>query len=482
MLLQTRHRHSVAATLSFAILATHTLARPNGEPAASVLSGAYNNPAGADSLNGRRNAIVVAHGWNSGPQFWIDHPTWPVDQQTSLRTAITNHLGAAAAQYDIWFVDWSADAANGGLAPLRETEVRAEKQGHFVARKLLDQNSYEHIHFIGHSLGGRVIESASTMIRQKASPPVIHTTFLDAYTPYFWDRIYGSTSDWAEHLYNSDGATNTQANLPFAMNVNATARRDDDADKPFLTTAAEWGHGWPRRMYVRSARDVGSDPRPFSGYGYPHSKEVAGGAWPVANRDRSTLHTLNANGTVTIAAIDRIIVTNPVTLPITNGAVKNRSQLTSISDGVLCLSAASGLGSWARLNLTTTAPINFFQFEFVFELMEQMTLTAFIQRDGQPDALLFQADDVNRLGGWESTGRVSVPFSLFGTAFDLPMGAHTLAFRLDTASDIGAVYIRNITGGRVVVPAPVSSVYIAAGLLAARRRRPDRTTTYTPPT
>lgn len=472
----------LAVAIAHALCASLTLARPNGEPAAPVFDNTFNAPAGANALTGKRNAIVIAHGWNSGPQFWEDHPTRPANQRTNLRDNIVAQLGAAAANYDIWVLDWSADSTDTGSAPFRATEIRAEKQGAFVARNLIAQNSYENVHFIGHSLGGRVIETASTIIKQKANAPVIHTTFLDAYTPYFWDRIYGSTSDWSEHIYNRDNATNTQANLPFAMNVDATARRDDDADRPtsinpFTDTAlaAAWGHGWPRRMYVRSARDVANNPRPFSGYGYPHSKEVAGNNWPVANRNRSTQHTLNANGTVTIAAIDRIIVTNPVAIPLTNQAVKNRSQLVTLTDGMLCLPAASGQGAWARINFTTTAPTNFFQFEFMFDVQQQMTLTAFIRREGQTtDSMLFQADDVNRLGDWESTGKVSVPFSLGGFAFDLVAGNHTLAFRLDTTSDLGAVWVRNITGGRIAVPAPGggASFMVAVGLLAIRRRRP----------
>jgi hypothetical protein len=50
-------------------------------------------------------------------------------------------------------------------------------------------NSYEYVHFIGHSAGAKLIHEASKKLAANKKRPFIHLTFLDAYT---WDNTIPS--------------------------------------------------------------------------------------------------------------------------------------------------------------------------------------------------------------------------------------------------------------------------------------------------
>ena len=49
----------------------------------------------------------------------------------------------------------------------------------------------------------------------------IHTTFLDAYSAYTWDRVFGSTADFADHYFSSNDwlVRMTNESFPAAINV-----------------------------------------------------------------------------------------------------------------------------------------------------------------------------------------------------------------------------------------------------------------------
>jgi len=116
-------------------------------------------------------------------------------------------------------------------------------------------HKYDHIHFIAHSAGSRLIEKAAQTIRQTdSSSPTIHSTFLDAFAPSGHTSIYGESADWAEHyfdtrlikdwipLFGEDAVAlseYTDVILPHAFNIDVTNSDTFDKHSPH-----QWPHEW----------------------------------------------------------------------------------------------------------------------------------------------------------------------------------------------------------------------------------------------
>ena len=162
--------------------------------------------------------VLLIHGWNSNPNDWaVEMKGSIVNQLKAIGysgdgDACIKPLENTNSSWQICTYDWNSQAKT--LLPW-SAYANALSIGKDLAAKIVyEQRSYDFIHFIAHSAGSQIAETAATWLKifiddHNARPgdpltkPVIHTTFLDAYDPLGNGSNYGASSDWAEQYVDS---------------------------------------------------------------------------------------------------------------------------------------------------------------------------------------------------------------------------------------------------------------------------------------
>jgi hypothetical protein len=158
-------------------------------------------------------------------------------------------------------------------------------QSGYLAAAINSYSTYEYIHLIGHSAGGKLIHEASNTLaehkkREGGKRPFIHLTFLDAYTPDDSDtstsdkNTYGFLPNYPEHYaehYVDKSLKYTDSDLSHAYNFDITgwepvSRWPNDPDEKDILS---FGHHWPRWWYEHSVTSTS----PKFPYGHPLSRE-----------------------------------------------------------------------------------------------------------------------------------------------------------------------------------------------------------------
>ena len=132
-------------------------------------------------------AVVITHGWNAHAFDWVEE----MAQAMCRRLQATQYyhdrqvdnlmLICSGNDWDVWTKDWNTVATAWALPTLVWTF--ADNVGRGVA-KLLEPYQYQHVHFIAHSAGSRLIAEAAKRIRKSRGDAVtLHQTFLDAFDP-----------------------------------------------------------------------------------------------------------------------------------------------------------------------------------------------------------------------------------------------------------------------------------------------------------
>jgi hypothetical protein len=462
----------------------------------------YNTPIAQESLHPDRTKIAIGvHGWTSDPGVWWrdGNNSW---NMPGLRSAMVTALGDSAAQWDLWGLDWREGAHSAPVSPSTATEVNAQLQGQYIANVVAEGN-YTHVHLMGHSLGGRVIETATTLIRQVKPEATVHATFFDAYTPHKWSRVYGSRATFAEHYYtdlDDLSGSLTAGVFPHALNINMNAHvqpRPDDWDfdpndnnnpnMPNFIDNEFWRHNSPHFFYKRTAQDPAA--AQWGGYGYAVSRESGADPWPPAGPAfaRRQNVVLGADGAATRTEIQGVIEhpQNAVTRPITPGSVtgSNNATISEAMNRVTldAFSAAEQQMAYANLSLTITQPINFFEFDYEWLALSagegRVTFSVLVPGAGffpAMERLLWASDSEV---GFER--RLSTGLLMVTSNNPLPAGTYDLRFRLDfLMGESTSVRISNIRAGLLDVPAPTAAVLpaIALAMLLARRRSSARFT------
>ncbi len=231
----------------------------------------------------RPNLLFITHGWNQDPEL----PDWAGNLAIASRSRLAD-LGVST-EWDVIVYDWRPHA--GGTIPPTGSPSCI---GFGLANDLA---VYQHIHFIGHSAGSWLINSASVGLHSITSGQTRHLTFLDAYTPWGAESYFGGFAQWSEHYFKSNGPIQplellvpptwfdedaeppqTQDRFGNAFNVDLTGTYPGNAclspfePKPWKC-AMDDGHGWPIQWYIESITDPGSS---HGGWGFGLSKEVTG--------------------------------------------------------------------------------------------------------------------------------------------------------------------------------------------------------------
>ena len=236
-------------------------------------------------------AVVLAHGWNSDAEIWIKGymdllcgSLNRVEENGGQKEGyvlvdrgriLANQYGrmyCSGEQWDIWYVDWRTGAGNWfssvpSLPPWSAVTI-ARAVGTAVGATLWNKG-YQHIHFVGHSAGSMVINSAKNWLRdnlEREQRPKIHLTFLDPYEPesqllgkfkigsqFYGLSTYGFGADWVDVYVDTEdsvmdlvGTEGASLVLMSAYNIDVTK-----ADSARNRSAIE-AHAWPYHFYKQT--------------------------------------------------------------------------------------------------------------------------------------------------------------------------------------------------------------------------------------
>ncbi|MDP2903186.1 MAG: hypothetical protein Q8N96_08780 [Methylovulum sp.] len=169
-------------------------------------------------LGKKKGLVFITHGWNSTADGWV------TDVANNIRAQTQAHPDSEV-DWTVRIYDWRYDSGcrfgNYEFGKVDCDQVtnlfdlinelgpwyaytNALIHGKAVAIQLAKEE-FSYIHFIAHSAGSNLIETAAAWIPIKAKTfgkkvvPKIHSTFLDAYDPRGYNSTYGQSSIWAEH-------------------------------------------------------------------------------------------------------------------------------------------------------------------------------------------------------------------------------------------------------------------------------------------
>jgi len=406
---------------------------------------------------GANNLVLIVHGWSSNPT---------ADWVTYMRDAIQD---STTSEWEVIAFDWNEDAGNlSDLDPMA-AYVNAIAQGKRLGAEIAERN-YEHIHFIAHSAGSQLIQTASEMIylekRKTASEePTIHLTFLDAYDPRGDGSTYGRWADFAEQYVDmrrvgTTSLDDTDLTLKFCFNFDVT-----ELDIVNRDIAGIGAHAWPYRVYNYS---INHDLSALDWYNIPTDADLL----TLGNFYAFPL-TLEGNSLFFVGSNDQCTVNG---YQYQRGKIFDFSDITELScetpaeeKPVLIARNEEALNFWvaeandqivqksdtgivefpssAMAKLTTGSPVwfvvqvdisdstNTINYDYKFTSKANGLLSIFVD-----DQIVFKADEKYAAEGINHSEPIWVG--------NLEPGKHSLAFRLDGLTEIqSSVEISNVRLG-----------------------------------
>lgn len=286
VLVRNAYGSAISDSANLAVLADGANGRQPVQPALPV------PPVKAPS---RKGLIVVTHGCLPGPQVQPP-PQWVSDMCKAIESRVT---GDWQVMPYFWTDQAWASTKLSKVSYLWNLEASVMPSAKSLGIQLgtqLAAQAWEHIHFIGHSAGAKLIQTAADTIRSLAPATETHTTFLDPYLDldYNGHSWYGANADWADCYYALDTETRnfTDGPLAGAYNVDVTWVDPDKTLNPIACASitaestppvldmicshqAVSSHEWPHQFYLKSIQR--SLDTCASSYGFSLSKE--GGDW-----------------------------------------------------------------------------------------------------------------------------------------------------------------------------------------------------------
>lgn len=409
------------------------------------------------------NALLITHGWRADAQSWvIEMAAEACDRMASSRTlaSVDPNVLTKVCQsngWDVWALDWRTSART--ITPFLAV-ARARSRGEMLAANFSKKN-YKHIHFVAHSAGSQLIDTATGRLKDSGNAPEVHTTFLDAYEPASDASIYGATADWADNYVDTRSVGNlhlgldgTQLFLEHGYTVDVTPSGDDPCIF-FLAGAATCRHSRPYRFYGRSVSPgfIGNtdyatmDPIAFDGgMGYPLALEdgrgmaslrtdypknrgclmVGSSCTPRANPvDTRWVNVVRVKETVVDSVVGAVKWVAKTSADFLFDSIKLGFALVTPSQSTNSLipaGTATESPSYLVAETTTTQPVNRLRFKWRFASGGEGFLRVFV--DGM---LVREIDQRHAALGSSQAENVYIG----GAPGALPPGIHRIAFRLD---------------------------------------------------
>ena len=285
--------------------------------------------------------------------------------------------------------------------------ANASKEGENLGKSIVAQG-WTHVHFIGHSAGANLIQTATDVIKDPVSGSpgtVVHETFLDPYVGNDLAGIvtYGRGANWADQYFAKDKLTEvnpmdvglftiapyTESPMFHSYNVDVTAL--DSHKTPFTKFASspngaqivetctdtETSHGWPIGFYMNTI--IGNlssvfDGDQYDGFGFPLSEEGVNWAGTSALAQGNGTDIQPSVPTRVLGTPDSVCtIVDTLSPPSYQDSKPDATQVSSLQsitgtiqkyiDHIIIW---SGSPAWISMVITPTNPVNFVSFDAQF--------------------------------------------------------------------------------------------------------------------
>jgi hypothetical protein len=421
-----------------------------------------------------KGLVLITHGWRDNA---TDPTGWVIDMKNKIKNQID------LTKWDVEAYDWNI-GANTGLQDPWQAVVNAEQEGTALGA-ILSQRNYDRIHFIAHSAGSQVVNTAAFEIRRRTgarspscdpdnpdlSGPIIHATFLDAYDPNRNASLYGRCSNYAEQYVDmrtvfDKKLDDTNLILNWAFNFSVTDLDPDQSISLIPQLDAFRVHAWPHVWYHCSVNPPDQNCQ-SSDFGFPLSLETGKQTLPSHKfislsepyfrrsdsciLSRNFPKNLRDCQTTLLAGSPTSNVIQNTPLDFTSALTTN--QLLASNTGNFnfptpnSVLMATGSPVWISVFLRINSYIDSLRFDYQFLSNAEGLLSVFF--DNQ---VVYKADERITTNGINSSRDVWIG--------DIDPGDHVLSFRLDGFSGMQSlVQLSNIrTGVLSVNQPPVASL------------------------
>ena len=377
---------------------------------------------------GIKNMVVLTHGWNSDVGGGAD-----ITDMTLLQDAIQDNL-ASTTDTCVFVYDWRDEAGTGFLGPSLAW-IRARTEGVILSQLLEDMPDLEYVHFIAHSAGSNLIQSAIRRLRKERDDIVTMGTFLDSFHPTGNSSYYGRDANWSEQYvdrrasvliiddYIVDLLDRTDILFENATNFAVEDRDPDErADNDFRLA-----HGWPIVFYKNSVSsasecvgfnlsfesgNMGNSPTEWANN--ITNRFSKGDSFELESNDCTPdreIRTLGDNIETLARTIIRI-AEEPVRQVVSGTGMVLFDPIRS------ALSMFTGSPAWVKYQIPNTSKVNTISFDFEFTSTNgRGGLTALVNNEA-----LFFSDEKYESGSVFSSGDLY---------FDETSDEIELSFRLD---------------------------------------------------
>lgn len=425
---------------------------------------------------GKDSLILVTHGW----QLNVENLGFP-QPDVSFVDSMSNNISTYLLAHEIgnWQVYGYKWVNNAWVWNPSDALNNAKKEGVKLGTGLLAQG-WKHVHFIAHSAGANLIQSATDVIKNPTtgSPStIVHETFLDPFvgTDFSGVITYGRGANWADQYFSRDEQTEidpfvslfsiapyTESPVYHSYNVDVTpldphktsylkfASSPNGAQIEETCNDTETTHGWPIAFYTNTI--VGNVTSDYLGFGFPLSEE--GGNWSAALGYAAGNGTdLNpASPTKMLGTPDSVCtVVGQLSPPSYPNITPDPARLPSVDSGtgtvekwLQSLQLNTGSPVWTALFITSTNPVNFVSFN-----------ARFVDTNGA-EGLLSVLWDTNTVGTVDERLTPS-GFQHYSFTFQnaIPNTTHALGFRLDPFTSVqSSMLLTNIVLNQVGVSQP----------------------------
>jgi hypothetical protein len=355
----------------------------------------------------------------------------------------------------------------------------AKKEGQHLGSSIVAQG-WTHVHFIAHSAGAALIQTATDVIKNPSASPgtEVHETFLDPFVGFDYAGVftYGRGANWADQYFTRDKTTEigglftigqyTESPVFHAYNVDVTPLDPNkgnyikfgssDSGAQIIETChqTETTHEWPIYFYTNTI--VGNVDQYYAGFGFPLCEEENSSLSSLASQyppgngvpayPNTTTKVLGIPDSVCTVLGQISPPSYPDTKPDFTQTPSVDSTTGTIQKQINSIKLITGSPVWTAMFVSSTNPVNVVSFDAQFTDMNgaQGMLSAYW--------------DTNMIGAVDE--RVVEP-GLQHYMFTFRQAAayttHMLGFRLDPFTNVeSSILLTNIILNQVGVSQPFS--------------------------
>lgn len=315
--------------------------------------------------------VLITHGWTkiSPDQSWIN----------TMSNSITAYLtGAGITGWQVYGYYWEPNSST-PFSPAGAI-VNATQEGISLGNSIVDQG-WTKIHFIAHSAGAQLIQTATEIIKNRAPNTIVQCTFLDPFEGFDLAKIgvYGHGADWSDR-YSSHGDIDvgigifTNQPLSWSYNVDVTALDPSLGNSGLFSGLLGYAvcsvsaatHGWAVQFYENSI--TGNITPDYDGFGFLLSQEAGG--WPNAPTQYpvGNVNSVRALGnqpqSCSLLGAVTATVSNPLNFTVLPVAAQSTSGTVNRNGEILTL--ITGSPAWISIIPTNTEPVNLLSFDANF--------------------------------------------------------------------------------------------------------------------